>query len=37
MKKHKILTATVLVLCMGAVPIQAIPCSVPVIAANAET
>ena len=37
MKKHKILTAAVLALCIGAVPIQALPCSVPVITANAET
>ena len=37
MKKHKILTAAVLALCIGALPIQALPCSVPVVTANAET
>ena len=37
MKKHKILTAAVLALCIGALPIQALPCPVPAITANAET
>ncbi|MBR7084901.1 MAG: hypothetical protein IKI37_06975, partial [Oscillospiraceae bacterium] len=38
MKKHrKILTAALFAVCMGTLPIQAIPCSVPVVTANAET
>ena len=37
MKKYKILTAAVLALCISALPIQALPCPVPVITANAET
>ncbi|MBR7085538.1 MAG: hypothetical protein IKI37_10250, partial [Oscillospiraceae bacterium] len=39
MKKHKILTAAVLALCIGAMPLQVLPCSVPVVtvAEDSET
>ena len=36
MKKNKILTAVMLSVCMGILPIQALPCSMPDITANAE-
>ncbi|MBR1592578.1 MAG: leucine-rich repeat protein [Ruminococcus sp.] len=36
MKKRRILTAAVFALCIGAVPIQALPCSVPAVTAIAE-
>ncbi|MBP3760259.1 MAG: hypothetical protein J6I55_02075 [Ruminococcus sp.] len=32
MKKHKIFISTLLTLCIGAVPIQALTCSVPAMA-----
>ena len=39
MKKHKILTATMLALCIGAMPLQVLPCSAPVVtvAEDSET
>ncbi len=39
MKKHKILTAAVLALCIGAMPLQVLPCSVPAVtvAEDSET
>ena len=36
MKKHKILTAAVLALCMSAMPLQVLPCSMPAVTAIAE-
>ena len=37
MKKLRILTAFITILCTAAMPVQALPCSVPAITANAET